>query len=78
MVVPHHSASNIIKIKLPEWGAKTLMAIGGVLVLAVIVFFLYSSRLTLKMIHYYGLLSENRRRHVRASERGFRGDVDGR
>jgi hypothetical protein len=61
MVVPHHSASNIIKIKLPEWGAKTLVAVGGVLALAILVFFLYSSRLTLKMIHYYGLLSENRR-----------------
>ncbi|MFC1516926.1 M23 family metallopeptidase [Candidatus Margulisiibacteriota bacterium] len=61
MVVPHNSAQRVWKLQLPEWLANILFGFLIVVAMVILLSLLYSSRLTAKLIHYYGLLAENHR-----------------
>lgn len=61
MIVPHNSGHKIWKLQLPEWLANIFFGFLILIGMLIILSLLYSSRLTAKLIHYYGLLAENHR-----------------
>lgn len=61
MMIPHSSAQRIFRLQLPEWLANTLFALLIIIASLIVLSLLYSTRLTAKLIHYYGLLAENHR-----------------
>ncbi|GBR77656.1 hypothetical protein RDn1_315, partial [Candidatus Termititenax dinenymphae] len=60
MVLPHNSMREVFRLNLPHWLAIALGAILGFVVLCVIIFFLYSSYIAGRLVHYYALQAENR------------------
>lgn len=61
LVIPHSSAHRIFRVQLPEWLANILFSFLIIVASLIILSLLYSTRLTAKLIHYYGLLAENHR-----------------
>ncbi|MBU0580609.1 MAG: M23 family metallopeptidase [Candidatus Margulisbacteria bacterium] len=61
MIVPHNSAQRIWKLQLPEWLSNIFFGFLIIVAMLIVLSLLYSSRLTAKLIHYYGLLAENHR-----------------
>ena len=61
MIMPHNSAGRGIKVNLPLWAAVGLgIMLIGILV-SVIGAFVYSTKTSARLIHYYSLKSENKR-----------------
>ncbi len=61
MLVPHHLAGKAFKLTMPQWVFRLSIGVVGVVLVLSLGFFVFSSRMALKIIHYHGLLSENRR-----------------
>jgi murein DD-endopeptidase MepM/ murein hydrolase activator NlpD len=61
VVIPHSSAQRIFRWQMPEWLANILFTFLIIVASLIILSLLYSTRLTAKLIHYYGLLAENHR-----------------
>ncbi|GBR76857.1 peptidase M23, partial [Candidatus Termititenax persephonae] len=50
----------VFRLNLPTWLAVTLGVILGFLAVCLVMFFLYSSFITARLVHYYALQAENR------------------
>ena len=60
MVLPHNSTREVFRLNLPTWLGAVLAVFLVVLAVTVLGFFLYSSYVTGRLVHYYALQSENR------------------
>jgi hypothetical protein len=60
MILPHNSMREVVRINLPDWLAKVLLGFLIILVLTIAGFFIYSSAITTRLIHYYALQAENK------------------
>ncbi|MDR2428888.1 MAG: M23 family metallopeptidase [Candidatus Margulisbacteria bacterium] len=60
MILPHNSMREVFRLNLPRWLAVTLGVFLGLIITLVIVFFLYSSYIAGRLLHYYALQAENR------------------
>ena len=61
MLLPHSSSKSVVRINLPYWLAVILGTLAAALVIAIIAAFIYSSKITTRLIHYSGLQAENKR-----------------
>lgn len=61
MLLPHSSSRNVWRINLPYWLAAILAVLLVAVLIGVIGSFFYSTRISARMINYYGLKAENKR-----------------
>ncbi len=61
MVLPHNSSRNIVRINMPYWLVVILSTVLALIFISIASFFIYSTNITARLIHYYGIQSENKR-----------------
>lgn len=60
MILPHNSMKHVLRVNIPHWLARTLAALLGVCLVAIIGFFIFSATITARLVHYYALQGENK------------------
>jgi murein DD-endopeptidase MepM/ murein hydrolase activator NlpD len=61
MLLPHNSGRNVFRLNLPYWLASLLAAILIIIMLGITGFFIYSTKITTRLLQYYAIQAENKR-----------------
>jgi murein DD-endopeptidase MepM/ murein hydrolase activator NlpD len=60
MILPHNSGREVFRINLPQWLAGILFFFVASAIISLLGFFIYSTTITGRLVHYYALKVENK------------------
>jgi murein DD-endopeptidase MepM/ murein hydrolase activator NlpD len=60
MILPHNSMRNVLRINIPYWLATLLSLLAALVLISIVSFFIYSTSITTKILHYKSLQAENK------------------